>query len=401
MTKNMPQKKKSATKPAPKSPRSKTVAAFTHDKAERKNIPTAEMQGLVPDSDAAPVTVAYPRKNNPRQNPERYTRNPDYDPQLVWKGKDEEDTKPLVINAMPIFVQEKIHPRAIIEDLRRHCANQKEADSAARRLFGDFNGLPDMDARVEFYKHAQRWSNRMILGDSLQVMASLANKEDLRGKVQCFYMDPPYGVNFQSNWQVSTKNAAAKKDDETFDPEVVRAFRDTWKHEEHSYLSYLRDRLRAARDLLHESGSAFVQIGDENVHLVRSVMDEVFGRENFVSMISFKKGGGATTLTLPNITDFILMYAKNKDEIKYRQLFMPKEVGIGESTGERYDQLESPDGQTRRSQTTQERKNPNLIPDEWKPYKLSNPCSMDDNPAHREHAVKFEGREYFPPANRH
>ena len=363
MTKNMPQKKKSATKPAPKSPRPKTVAAFTHDKAERKNIPTAEMQGLVPDSDAAPVTVAYPRKNNPAQNPERYTRNPDYDPQLVWKGKDEEDAKPLTISAMPIYVQEKIHPRAIIEDLRRHCANQKEADSAAQQLFGDFNGLPDIDARVKFYKHAQRWTNRMILGDSLQVMASLANKEDLRGQVQCFYMDPPYGIKYQSNWQPSTKSTKVEDSDESVEPEVVRAFRDTWKNDVHSYLSYLRDRLRAARDLLTESGSAFVQIGTENVHLVRCVMDEIFGRENFVGMITYKTTGGMSQAhSLKRTSDYIIWYAKNGAEMKFNRLYKENVIDTGT-----FGALEDADG-NRRAMTRDEKDNPEKIPSGMRPF---------------------------------
>ena len=257
----------------------KRIAAIMHGEQSRPNIPTAEMEGLVAEEEARPVPVFYPR-------------NKDLDPQLVWTGKDAENAERLHIDAVPIYVQEKIAPQAIIDDLRRRTAEMRaEEPGAAANLFADFNGLPE-DAKVEFYKHSQKWTNRMILGDSLMVMASLAHKEGLRGKVQCVYMDPPYGIKFSSNWQPSTKSRAVKSGDETAEPEVIRAFRDTWKLGIHSYLSYMRDRLIAARDLLTESGSVFVQISDENVHLVRSLMDEVFGRENFVALITYKTTAG-------------------------------------------------------------------------------------------------------------
>src|SRR5207253_3210851 len=184
--------------------------------------------------------------------------------------------------------------------------------------------------RLEFYQHDQHWTNRLILGDSLLVMASLAEKERLRGKVQCVYFDPPYGIKFGSNWQVSTRKRDvkdAKAEDLTRQPEQIKAFRDTWELGIHSYLTYLRDRLAAARDLLTESGSVFVQIGDENVHLVRSLMDEVFGSENFVSLITVKKTTSNAGDLLNGISDFVVWYAKNKSSIKYRQLYLKKQVG--------------------------------------------------------------------------
>jgi len=172
------------------------------------------------------------------------------------------------VNAPPIYIQEKVHPKAIIDGLRREALNRAKAgpSEAAPDLFGDFHGLDDPEARLEFYQHDQHWSNRFILGDSLQVMAILAEREGLRGKVQCIYFDPPYAIKFNSNWQVSTQSRDVKDGkltDMSREPEQVKAFRDTWKDGIHSYLTYLRDRLTVARELLTESGSIFVQIGDE------------------------------------------------------------------------------------------------------------------------------------------
>ena len=217
----------------------------------------------------------------------RYPRNTDLDPQLVWRGKDEQDWSDLVVHAPPLYIQEKVHPKVLIDDLLRadrEAARARDAASCTPDLFADFNGIPEGADKTEFYQHDQNWSNRMILGDSLQVMASLAEREGLRGKVQCIYFDPPYGIKFNSNFQWSTTSRDVKDgkaDHITREPEQVKAFRDTWRDGIHSYLTYLRDRLTVARDLLTDSGSIFVQIGDENVHRVRAVMDEVFGDENF------------------------------------------------------------------------------------------------------------------------
>ena len=253
----------------------KTVETLRHEDASRKNIPTAEYQAVMAEDDRNPIEVAYERRNR------------DLDPQLVWRGKDEQNWSDLVVQAPPLFIQEKVHPKVLIDDLRQR--SKETGDGAANLqtdLFADFNGLPSADAQTEFYQHDANWSNRMILGDSLQVMASLAEREGLRGKVQCIYIDPPYGIKFNSNFQWSTTSRDVKDGNAghiTREPEQVKAFRDTWRDGIHSYLTYLRDRLTVARDLLTESGSVFVQIGDENVHRVRALMDEVFGEENFVS----------------------------------------------------------------------------------------------------------------------
>ena len=267
-----------AKKTSSKSTASSTdVENYRHDAAKRINIPTAENQGLVPDDDKVVKVL-------------RYKRNPDLDPQLVWRGKDEEDGEPLEVAAPPIYIQEKIHPRALIDNLRRQSANRKAESAPQIDFFHDFNGL-DVEARTEFYAHEGNWQNRMILGDSLLVMGSLAEREALRGKIQCIYFDPPYGIKFNSNWQPSTKSRDVKDGKEesiSREPEVVRAFRDTWKDGIHSYLSYLRDRLMVARDLLTEVGSIFVQIGDEKsaprkVVIRRSIWCTKLGSANYHS----------------------------------------------------------------------------------------------------------------------
>ena len=320
----------------------KSIEQITHTEAKRKNIPTVEHQSVMQHHEQAPVKVAYPRANRQwleelcavhdagKASPEFQQRlNRDLDPQLIWRGKDQQDWSDLVVNAPPLYIQEKVKPKALIDDLRRETQAREERREAAAPqqdsldLFGDFNGLPEGADRTEFYQHEGHWQNRMILGDSLQVMASLAEREGLRGKVQCIYFDPPYGIKFNSNFQWSTTSRDVKDgnaDHITREPEQVKAFRDTWRDGIHSYLTYLRDRLMVARDLLTESGSIFVQIGDENVHRVRAVMDEVFGDENFVSEIAFAKTSSATSSYMPSIYDSVIWYAKNRDSLKFREL---------------------------------------------------------------------------------
>ena len=315
----------------------KAVETITHDEAKRKNIPSAEYQSVLRPDDASPRPVKYPR-------------NTDLDPQLVWRGKDEQDWSDLVVYASPLYIQEKVHPKVLIDDLLRQTKEaHAEAPGAQTNLFADFNGIPEGVDRTEFYQHDQNWSNRMILGDSLQVMASLAEREGLRGKVQCIYLDPPYGIKFNSNFQWSTTSRDVKDgkaDHITREPEQVKAFRDTWRDGIHSYLTYLRDRLTVARDLLTESGSIFVQIGDENIHRVRSLMDEVFGEENFVSIIQFQKTGSLAGNLLANTVDFTLWFARSKGNVKYRQLYNTRIAGHVSS--DRYDQIELRDGTERR-----------------------------------------------------
>ena len=294
----------------------KRVETLIHRDARRRNIPTAEYQPVMRSDDQDAIRVAYER------------RNPDLDPQLVWRGKDMQDWSDFVVQAPPLFIQEKVHPKVLIDDLERMSRQTRAEQQAAEPglqadLFGDFNGLPDDDAKTEFYQHEANWSNRMILGDSLQVMASIAEREGLRGKVQCIYMDPPYGIKFNSNFQWSTTSRDVKDgkaEHITREPEQVKAFRDTWRDGIHSYLTYLRDRLTVARDLLTESGSIFVQIGDENVHRVRAVMDEVFGAENFFSEIHYRALTPLGSRGLSNVYDHILWYAKDKEQVKYRNI---------------------------------------------------------------------------------
>jgi len=292
--------------------KSAPVDALVHKKDKRVNIPTRELQDFVKQDEVSPKTMLYPR-------------DPSLDPQLVWKGKDEQDRQDLAVPTVPIYIQEKVAPKVIIENLLRD--RDRKASDSQPNLFADFNGI-EFEKLIDFYKHEQNWSNRLILGDSLLVMISLAEKEGLKGKVQMIYIDPPYGIKFASNWQVSTRKREVKEgkaEDVTRQPEQIRAFRDTWKLGVHSYLSYLRDRLVIARELLTETGSIFVQIGDENVHLVRCLMDEVLGSENWIANITFRVFGIRAGLFLDSISDNIIWYAKNRNVAKYRQLFLPPE----------------------------------------------------------------------------
>ena len=292
----------------------KKVATLTHEKAKRRNIPTAEFQSVMRVEEQSPIRVAYVRRNR------------DLDPQLVWRGKDEQDWSDLVVHAPPIYIQEKVQPKFLIDDLQRRSESVADSSDSQFALFADFNGLPSEAAKTEFYQHDANWSNRMILGDSLQVMASLAEREGLRGQVQCIYVDPPYGIKFNSNFQWSTTSRDVKDGNIqhiTREPEQVKAFRDTWRDGIHSYLTYLRDRFTVCRDLLAESGSIFVQIGDENVHRIRALMDEVFGVPNYRSIITIKKTSGLSKGLLPRTLDYILWYSKGEG-FKYKQLFLNK-----------------------------------------------------------------------------
>ena len=303
----------------PRRPRQPTeVIAFTHPDDARPNIPSAEMEPVMDSADRKPVHLAYERRNR------------DLDPQLVWRGKDEQDIHDLVVPAPPMFIQEKVHPKVLIDDLMGLSREGAQPEEYQIDLFDDFNGLTDPDARTEFYQHEQNWSNRMILGDSLQVMASLSEREGLRGKVQCIYIDPPYGIRFNSNFQWSTTSRNVRDGNArhiTREPEQVKAFRDTWREGIHSYLSYLRDRLTVARDLLTDSGSVFVQIGDENVHRVRMIMDEVFGDDNFISQITVRKTTSEGSRLIGSTCDFILWYARNYQSAKSKTLYARRSEG--------------------------------------------------------------------------
>jgi adenine-specific DNA-methyltransferase len=384
----------------------KQVSTLTHDEATRRNIPTAELQSTAEYLEEMNPSepVAYPRAR-PLAQGERRERDEDLDPQivwngarirltkaqvdqlaetgeveigdaqLVWRGKDTQDWSDLIVQTPPLYIQEKIHPKAIIDDLKRRSETAAPAAPDTIDLFADFNGI-DAEAKTEFYQHDQHWSNRMILGDSLQVMASLAEREHLAGKVQCIYFDPPYGIKFNSNWQVSTQNtkvADGKQTDISREPEQVKAFRDTWKDGIHSYLTYLRDRLTVMRELLTDSGSIFVQIGDENVHRVRSLMDEVFGADQHITTIALLKTSSNTTRHMAGVYDSIIWFAKDINLVKYRQLYKTKSFG-SEGAAE-YTQVETLPG-VRRALSIDEKRGDAPIDPSWKIFRLDNLTSQ-------------------------
>jgi adenine-specific DNA-methyltransferase len=366
----------------------KQVEDLKHGEAKRRNIPTAEYQSVQDKAQQAPKALRYPR-------------NTDLDPQLVWRGKDEQDAEDLVVHAPPIYIQEKVHPKALIDDLLRQTReSQHEAGQTTADLFADFNGIPKGIDKTEFYQHDQNWTNRMILGDSLQVMASLAEREGLRGKVQCIYFDPPYGIRFNSNFQWSTTDRSAKSESAeniTREPEQVKAFRDTWKDGINSYLTYLRDRLVIARDLLAESGSIFLQIGYENVHRVRALLDEVFGEQNGVSQISVMKTATPSGLLDDNFF-YVLWYAKSKTNAKFRPLLLDKfmDEWVSETRGGSWGVRLGPVDY--RPLQPSERENPSTIP-QGEVYALSKTNSA--GPAAEDRPFVFQGKTYTPGANAH
>ena len=370
----------------PPKPKSPTPVLATKHKDKRANIPTEELRDFVADDEKAPKKILYPR-------------DPSLDPQLVWQGKDEQDRAPLEVPAVPIYIQEKIHPQVIIENLRETAkAGVKEQPL---ELFGDFNGIK-FEQLIEFYQHKDgvKWANRMILGDSLLVMNSLAEKEGLKGQVQMIYLDPPYGIKFGSNWQVSTRKRDVKDgkaEDATRQPEQIRAFRDTWKLGIHSYLAYLRDRLTVARELLTESGSVFVQIGDENVHLVRCIMDEVFGGENFCADIAFRKTGGFEVSLIQRNFDRVIWFAKDREKIKFRSAFKEARPTVSDTTF--YDYVRDEAG-FQRPLTQDEKKEPDALSAGLK-LLGRNPLISDGFTESLSKPVIFQDRSFSPPANGH
>jgi adenine-specific DNA-methyltransferase len=363
----------------------KAIETLEHQDT-RLNIPTGELASFVADDEKRPETLLYPR-------------DPSLDPQLVWKGKDEQDPRDLTVPVVPVYIQEKIHPLALIENLRD--TGRPGEPEPEQLLFERFDGLDTLEAKLEFYQHEKNWKNRMILGDSLFVMTSLAEKERLRGKVQMIYMDPPYGIKFGSNWQVSTRKRDVrdgKPEHATREPEQIKAFRDTWELGIHSYLSYLRDRLTVAREILTESGSIFVQIGDENVHLVRCILEEVFGSENFVVEIHFRKTGGHSDDFVGAAMDHILWYSKDKAgaKRKFRRLFQIEDLPPRGDPN--YVHLEFPDGSSRRM-TRDERLRRLAFPDKARVFRYGPATSP--GPSRSDGPVIFQGREFLPEAGRH
>jgi adenine-specific DNA-methyltransferase len=378
-------KRPQASKP-PKA--AKNVEALRHTDDKRLNIPTAEHQSVLEAEHIARKEIRYPR-------------NTDLDPQLVWRGKDYQDWSDLVVQAPPLYIQEKVHPKVLIDDLLRESRSTKSQQPDGQiDLFADFNGVAEGADRTDFYQHDQNWTNRMILGDSLQVMASLAEREGLRGKVQCIYIDPPYGIRFNSNFQWSTTSRDVKDGNAghiTREPEQVKAFRDTWRDGIHSYLTYLRDRVAVARDLLTDSGSIFVQIGDENVHRVRAILDEVFGESNFLAEVSFRTTSSFTSKVLSRSVDFVLWYAKDSDHTKYRALYQSK--SLADDKGDRFTRIQETDG-TRRFLNELERRGERPVPTNSLIYRHDNAYSQGRSAEPQ--PFSFQGLSFDPwPKNSH
>lgn len=306
------------------------------------------------------------------------------------------------IPTVSLHVHERIDPRRIVEAVQK---TDKTPQPSQASLFERKEENPPLRQAIEFYKHRHNWSNRLIAGDSLLVMNSLLEKEGMAGHVQMVYIDPPYGITYGSNFQpfVNKRDVKDGKDDDlTQEPETIKAFRDTWELKLHSYLTYIRDRLLVASELLRESGSAFVQISDENVHLVRSLMDEVFEAENFVALITVQKTAGQTSRYLAGTSDYILWYAKRIEKLKYRQLFVEKELGgLGSSM---YQFVELTDG-TRRRLTNAETADPSRLPSGARPYRLGDVTSQRQGRPSGEGTamyfpVELDGKSYFPPGSR-
>ncbi len=369
-------------------PKATPVRAYPHPSDSRANIPTAELESFARPEEKRPATV-------------RYSRDPTLDPQLVWKGKDGQDAHDLEVPAVPIYIQETIDPLALVEELRAESEGRRTEQQLG--FFGPYSDLT-FEEKVDFYRHAGKWTNRMILGDSLLVMTSLAEKEGLKGQVQTIYVDPPYGIKFGSNWQVSTRKRDVrdgKDTDLTRQPEQVRAYRDTWELGIHSYLSYLRDRLAVARELLTESGSIFVQMNVENEHLVRSLMDELLGAQNFVTTIVYRKTSGlnspvARTNTLPSSADLIIWYAKDIERLKYRALYERK--SLAEAGGDHYRLLAMSNGATR--PLTEAEVAGQGLPTGARAFQADNLISQGHSDALSE-SFKFGDRTFRPPTGSH
>lgn len=355
-------KKVSKNSAASKSTSKRPIEQYDHKGKTRVNNP--------------PVGLVTPKTDPPVTSRKTYEYDPHLDPQLVWAGKKEHTS--FEVPTVSLHVHERIDPRTIIEAVRKR--NGVPLKPAQGYLFETREENPPLREAVDFYRHAHGWTNRLIAGDSLLVMNSLLEKEGMAGQVQMVYIDPPYGIRYGSNFQpfVNRRDVKDGKDEDlTQEPEMVRAFRDTWELGIHSYLTYLRDRLLLARDLLHESGSCFVQISDINLHHVRELMDELFGKENFCSVITFSKTTSTSTTTLPAVADYLVWYAKSINKLKYRKLFSDME--LEEAVNGEFKFIQFPDG-TNRSLTKQERNNPTSIPENAKIYRTNTAVSPEYSP---------------------
>ncbi len=298
----------------------KTIEIYKHKGQRRANNPQV---GLVTSTTDKPLVKT--QKYSHGLKSDQYKYDPHFDPQLDWAGKAERLS--FEVPLVPLHIHEKIDPRSIIEIVRK----RNTIDTRQLCFFHNPTEQRPIKKEIEFYQHEKLWSNRLIAGDSLLVMNSLLQKEAMAGKVQCIYIDPPYGIEYGSNFQpfIGKRNVQDRKDEDlTAEPEMIKAFRDTWELGIHSYLTYLRDRLLLAKELLTESGSCFVQISDENVHLVRNLMDEIFGKENFVTNITFQKTGSLPSNYMSNTCDYIICYGKNKKMTKWRKLYMDRSSSL-------------------------------------------------------------------------
>lgn len=339
-----------------------------------------------------PVGLVDPN-TDPVDTPTTYEYDPHLDPQLVWAGKKEHTS--FGVDTVSLHVHERIDPRTIIEAVRKRSGDQRQAS-----LFEFAGENPPLREAIEFYKHRHNWSNRLIAGDSLLVMNSLLQKEGMAGKVQMIYIDPPYGISYSSNFQpfVNKKEVKDGNDEDLpQEPETIRAFRDTWELGIHSYLTYLRDRLLLARDLLHESGSVFVQISDENIHLVRQIMDEIFGIKNYCSEICFSKTGGRSGYPLSSHYDYLIWYAKDISALKYHPLFIKRDNSDAGTGG--YEYIEEADGKRRRL-TKAESQNPRLIPESCRVFALG-PFYSEGATKEGGEDIDFDGRLFKVPKGKH
>ncbi|MDP9174670.1 MAG: site-specific DNA-methyltransferase [Planctomycetota bacterium] len=379
----MAKKQGKAVRKAPAAKAKRKIEQYDHKDKTRMNNP--------------PVGLVTPQTESPESPKKTYAYDPHIDPSLQWAGKAERLS--FEVPSVSLHVHERIDPRTIIEAVRRKNGNGHNGGQLP--LFETADENPPLRDAIDFYRHDHNWTNRLIAGDSLLVMNSLLEKEGMAGKVQVVYIDPPYGIKYGSNFQPFVNNRDVKdgKDEDlTAEPEMVRAFRDTWELGLHSYLSYLRDRLLLARELLSESGSVFVQISDENVHHVREVLDEVFGTKNYVALITFAKTSGSTQEFLSSTTDYLLFYARDKEKMKYRQIYMKRESA--EDTAGPYQMLHLPDG-SRRRMSAEEKEVPKTVPLGAKVFRLDN---LQSQSVGRDKGVgaacwfpvKYKGREWFP-----
>ncbi|OUM03826.1 hypothetical protein A8M77_03715 [Variovorax sp. JS1663] len=373
----------------------KPVDALHHDKGqapvERPYIPSSEEKGAEADAIAG-----LPTQKRVPLNP--VTRR-GQDPELYWLDKygPDDAQAELDVDIRSLYRHEHIAPEKIIASLYRlRGRDDAQNELFTHELFGNPLAMDELDKPLSYYKQPNKWQNRMIQGDSLLVMASLLEREGMAEQVQCIYIDPPYGIKYGSNWQMRLNDRNVKDGaDENLsgEPEVIKAFRDTWELGIHSYLNYLRDRLLVARELLSASGSCFVQISDENVHLVRALMDEVFGSQNFHATIPFKKTGGLAGATLTVTTDFLIWYAKDLSTMKFRPLFL--ERGIGDEGGGAFRFALLPTGEVRSLSSLS-----GVLPTGSKLCQSVSLTSQDHS-ATRTVAYSFNGQQFIPPHDRH